>query len=355
MGSLAFFAMIIDRENKRKDGNDVKDYKGFIGSYTRKESTGVRSFRFNEEEFIIEDFYEVDDPSYLALSPNKDILYGSMRDGSSHGVFSMDLSRGIVDKILFEKENTPCHVSVFGDRLLASNYHQGLLDLYQLEEGMVRRRLDQMCHEGHGPHEKRQEGPHVHFAMKNPHLDEVLVCDLGTDKVYRYEAKDTLVKIGEILLPKGSGPRHLVFSEKSRIVYVFSELSSEVFVFDFQTGEYLLKQVVKTLPEDFHRENTGAAIRLTPDEKFLYVSNRGHNSITAFKVKENRLLEKVGTYASEGDHPRDFNITPDGCFLLVAHMITNNLTLFKIDKNTGELTLLKKGIKTPEPVSIVFV
>ncbi|SFN61781.1 lactonase family protein [Proteiniclasticum ruminis] len=333
----------------------MKDYKGYIGSYTRKESRGVRAFHFNEEEFVIEDFYEVEDPSYLALSSDMNILYGSMRDGSSHGVFSMNLTTGIVDKVLFEKENTPCHISTFEDRLLASNYHQGLLDLYALEEGMVRRRLDQAAHEGSGPNEKRQEGPHVHFAMKNPHQSEVLVCDLGTDKVYRYEASDELKKVGELLLPNGSGPRHIAFSKKHPYLYVFTELSSEIFVYDFKDGDYQLKQVVKTLPEDFQGENTGAAIRLSPDEKHLYVSNRGHDSISAFKIKENHQLEKIGTYQTEGEHPRDFNLSPDGCFLLVAHMITNDLSLFRIDKQNGELTLLKKGIRTPEPISIVFL
>lgn len=333
----------------------MKDYQGFIGSYTRKESKGVRRFHFNEEEFVIEDFYEVEDPSYLALSPDQNILYGSMRDGGSHGVFSMNLVTGIVDKVLFEKENTPCHVSVFDDRLLASNYHQGYLDLYGLEEGMVRRRLAHAAHEGHGPNEKRQDGPHVHFAMKNPHLSEVLACDLGTDKVYRYEADEALVKTGEILLPNGTGPRHLAFSMKSKYLYLFTELSSELYVFEFTNGDYHLKQVVKTLPEDFHGENTGAAVRLSPDEKYLYVSNRGHDSISAFKVKENHLLEKIETYPSGGEHPRDFNLSPDGCFLLVAHMITNDLTLFKVDKETGELKLLKKEIRTPEPISIVFL
>lgn len=333
----------------------MKDYKGYIGSYTRKESRGVRAFHFNEEEFVMEDFYEVEDPSYLALSPDMNILYGSMRDGNSHGVFSMNLTTGIVDRVLFENENTPCHISTFEDRLLASNYHQGLLDLYALEEGMVKKRLDQAAHEGSGPNEKRQKGPHVHFAMKNPHLPEVLVCDLGTDKVYRYEAKENLLKKGELLLPKGSGPRHIAFSKKHPYLYVFTELTSEIFVYDFKDGDYHLKQVVKTLPEDFQGENTGAAIRLSPDERHLYVSNRGHDSISAFKVKENHLLEKIDTYLSEGEHPRDFNLSPDGCFLLVAHMISNDLSLFRIDKNTGELTLLKKGIHTPEPISIVFL
>lgn len=333
----------------------MKDYTGFIGSYTRKESKGIRKFSFNTEEFIIEDFYEVDDPTYLALDKEKNILYASMRHKSDHGVLSMNLNRNIVDKVLFENENTPCHVSVYGDHLLASNYHDGHLDLYQLEEGMVKKRLETVTHDGRGPNEKRQEGSHLHFAMKNPYNEDILACDLGADKVYVYNYKDELLKRDELLLPPGSGPRHLIFSTRAKLVYIFTELSSEVFVYDFREGEYVLKQVLKTLPEDFKGDNTGAAIRLTPDGKFLYISNRGHNSITGFKVKENHHLEIIETVSCEGDHPRDFNISPDGEFLLTANMITNNLTLFKINRDDGKLQLLKKDIKTPEPVSIVFL
>lgn len=343
----------------------MKDYKGFIGSYTRKKSKGIRTFSFNEEKFDIENFYEVDDPTYLALNEDGTILYSSLRDNGDHGVLSINLLTDIVDKVLFEKENTPCHVSLFGDYLLASNYHDGNLDLYQLEEKMVRKRLVSIKHEGNGPHEKRQEGSHLHFALKNPHNEDILACDLGTDKVYIYTlSKSTLIedtlkegtleKKGELLLPPGSGPRHLTYLKKAKFLYVFSELSSEIFVYDFRNGEYILKQVTKTLPEDFSGDNTGAAIRVTPDNRFLYVSNRGHNSLSAFRIKENHLLEKIQTVSSEGDHPRDFNITPDGEFLLVANMISNDLALFKINRDTGNLTLLKKEIKTPEPVSIVF-
>jgi 6-phosphogluconolactonase len=334
----------------------MKDYNGFIGSYTRKESKGIRRFRFNEEEFQMEDFYEVHDPTYLSLSKDETILYSSMRDKGDHGVLSMDLQRGVVDKVLFTNENTPCHVSTFENHLLASNYHEGKLDLYETEEGMVKRRLESIRHEGRGPMEKRQDASHVHFAMKNPHNEDILVCDLGTDKVYIYRLEDKeLNKVGDILLPPGSGPRHLSFLPKAKFLYILSELSAEVFVYDFRDGEYTLKQVQKTLPEDFHGENTGAAIRITPDNRFLYVSNRGHNSLTSFRIKDNHLLEKIETVSSEGDHPRDFNISPDGEFLLLANMISNNLVLYKIDRDTGRLSLLRKDLPTPEPVSIVFM
>jgi len=343
----------------------MRDYNGFIGSYTRKKSKGIRKFSFNEEKFDIENFYEVEDPTYLALNEGGTILYSSLRDHGDHGVLSMNLTTGIVDKVLFEKENTPCHISLFDNYLLASNFHDGNLDLYRLEKEMVRKRLVSIKHEGSGPVEKRQDGSHLHFALKNPHNEDILACDLGTDKVYIYTLKesalvgdtlrdDTLEKKGEILLSPGSGPRHLTFLKKAKFLYIFSELSSEIFVYDFRGGDYVLKQVMETLPEDFTGDNTGAAIRVTPDNRFLYVSNRGHNSISGFRIKENHLLEKIQTVSSEGDHPRDFNITPDGEFLLVANMISNDLTLFKINRDTGKLSLLKKEIKTPEPVSIVF-
>jgi len=346
---------MINLVKNKEEVKAMKDYTGFIGSYTRKESKGIRKFSFNAEEFNIEDFYEVDDPTYLALDKEKRILYSSMRHKSDHGVLSMNLDRGIVDKVLFENENTPCHVSVYDEFLLASNYHDGHLDLYHLRDGMVKRRLETVTHEGRGPNEKRQDGSHLHFAMKNPHNEDILACDLGADKVYLYRCEGELVLRDEFLLPPGSGPRHLIFSPKAKFVYIFTELSSEVFVYDFREKDYVLKQVQKTLPEDFKGDNTGAAIRLTPDGKFLYVSNRGHNSITGFKVKDNHHLELIETVSSEGDHPRDFNISPDGEFLLAANMITNNLTLYKIDRDEGKLKLLKKDIRTPEPVSIVFM
>jgi len=333
----------------------MKEYKGYIGSYTRKKSTGLRRFRFHPEGYLLEDFQEMEDPTYLAMDGQKKILYGSMRKGDHHGVFSLDLDTEKRQEVLVEKEATPCHVSVFSTYLLASNYHHGKVDLYRLQEGHVEKRLDSIAHEGSGPREDRQEASHIHFAMKSPHDEDILVCDLGSDQVYIYHVKEEkLIRKGSILLPMGTGPRHLLFSKTSPFVYIFSELTSEIFVLKKSEGSYHLKQVVSTLPEDFHGENTGAAIRFTPDEKFLYVSNRGHDSLTAFEVRTNHHLSFIDTYDAKGAHPRDFNITPDGAFLLVAHMNSHNLALFKIQKDSGKLHFLRNDLYSPEPVSIVF-
>ncbi len=334
----------------------MKNYEGFIGSYTRKESKGIRKLNFNEEQFEIEDFYAVENPTFLALDSSGNYLYASMSQGESQGVLSMNLSTHDVKQILFENEHTPSHISVFGEYLLASNYHDGRLDLYELEDHMLKKRLDSKSHTGEGPNKIRQLKPHIHFALKNPHNNDILACDLGTDKVYVYQIKDNaLLKTGEIDFPGGSGPRHLIFAENKNFTYVFSELTSEIFVLDYEDGKYKIIQSINTLPDNFIGDNLGAAIRIHPNQNYLYISNRGDDSISTFKILDEGKLEKAFTISCYGDHPRDFNITPDGEYLLSAQMNSEDLTLFKVNGATGELTLVKEQIKTPEPVCLVFL
>ena len=334
----------------------MKNYKGFIGSYTRDKSRGIRKFTFNEDSFDIEDFYTVDNPTYLALDKEKNVLYSSMSKDDTQGVMSMNLDTGKVSEVLFKNEHTPAHISVLDDYLIASNYHDAHLDLYELSDHMVTKRLDSKTHTGEGPNKDRQKQAHIHFALKNPHNNDILACDLGSDRVHIYEIKDdTLNKKGEICVSPGSGPRHLCFSENENITYVFSELTSEVFVLEYKNQKYHQIQAVNTLPEDFQGENTGAAIRIHPNQKFIYVSNRGHDSISTLKIDDHFKLELVSTISCGGNHPRDFNLTPDGKYLLSAHMTSNDLTLFKVNEITGELSLVQERIQSPEPVSIVFL
>lgn len=342
------------RMNENEGGIGMNYYRGFIGSYTRKSSKGIRAFRFNDEEFVVEDFFPVEEPSYLLLSKDGETLYSAMKDGDAAGVLSLNLSSGESTKLTFPGERTPCHLAWSQNALLASNYHQGRFDVYETVAGKVTQRLHSFQHTGKGPVEGRQDSPHIHFAQKNPYNSDILVCDLGTDLLHIYRQEPAFEKVSEVLLPPGSGPRHLVFHGKAPVVYVFSELTSEIFTLDFSQGEYRMKQAIPTLPEDFQGENTGAAIRISPDNRFLYVSNRGHDSLSVFEIKENHQLRLVEIRSTEGDHPRDFNLTSDGAFLLVGNMNSNTLTLFKRDRETGKLQLLKKDQWTPEPTCILF-
>lgn len=333
----------------------MSHYKGYIGSYTRRKSTGIRAIRFNEDEVVVEDFLAVENPTYLALASSGRHLYSALQKGDGGGVLSFDLHTRDMRTLTFQGEAVPCHLSLKDPYLLTANYHQGKLDLHALEEGHLARRLQSIPHAGSGPLKPRQESAHIHQVVQNPYNDDILACDLGTDRIHVYRLENgSLVPKESLLLPPGSGPRHLVFHGKLPLAYVFSELSATVFTLDAGVSGYRLRGAEPTLPDDFQRENTGAAIRISPDSRFLYVSNRGHDSIGILKVQENGLPKRIGHVPSEGIHPRDFNLTQDGCFLLAANMETDNLALFKVDKDTGALHLLRKDIYSPEPVAVIF-
>lgn len=333
----------------------MSHYKGYIGSYTRRKSTGIRAIRFNEDAVVVEDFLAVENPTYLTLAPSGRHLYSTLQKDDGGGVLSIDLHTRDIRTLTFQNEAVPCHLTLKGPHLLTANYHQGHLDLYALEEGHLSRRLESIPHTGSGPVASRQEGPHIHQVVQNPYNDDILACDLGTDRIHVYRLENgTLMAKESLLFPPGSGPRHLVFHGKQPLAYVFSELSSKVFTLNADATGYRIRGAEPTLPEDFQRENTGAAIRISPDNRFLYVSNRGHDSIAILKVQENGLPKRIGHVPSEGIHPRDFNLTPDGCFLLAANMETDNLVLFRVDKDTGALHLLRKDIYSPEPVAVIF-
>lgn len=328
-------------------------YKGFIGSYTRRKSKGIRSFTFDEDNFILNDFLNVQNPTYLTLSKDKNHLYSSLSKNDLSGVLSMDLKTLEKKEILFENEATPCYVSRHSDILLASNYHQGNFDIYSLDDGMLSDRLKSINHKGSGPNKDRQESSHIHFSKKSNLTDDIFVTDLGADKVYVYSSNFN--KKSEINFSPGSGPRHIAFNTSKKHLYVFTELSNKIYTVDYSSESYNIISSIYTLEDEKNTTSDGAAIRISKDNRFLYVSNRGHNSISIIDISKDNIMTLVDIISTKGDHPRDFNLTPDGKYLLVANMNTDNLTLFKVNKDTGLLKMIRKDIYSPEPVSIVFI
>lgn len=333
----------------------MSKYKGYIGSYTRRKSTGIRSFNFDLEEkhFETYDFLDVENPTYLALSEDKQYLYSSMSRKDLTGVLSLNLKTLSKKELLFENEATPCYVSRYNNILLASNYHHGNFDIYSLKNNMLEKRLKSINHTGSGPNTDRQESSHIHFSEKSPLTEDIFVTDLGADKVYVYDSNFNIKKV--INLKAGSGPRHIAFHNEKKILYVFTELTNEVYEIDYSQDEYKITNSIATISKDKSSQSDGAAIRISKDNRFLYVSNRGDNSISILDISEKNSMSLVDIISTEGDHPRDFNITPDGNYLLAANMNTDNLVLFKVNKETGKLKLLKDDIYSPEPVSIVFI
>lgn len=204
-------------------------------------------------------------------------------------------------------------------------------------------------HEGKSLHPTRQEKAHTHQIIFTPDGKYLSVNDLGMDRIFLYDRDLNPVSVTKA--PAGSGPRHTVFSADGRYAYVLNELTSDVSVYRYADGRLEYVKSVSALPADFRGRNTAAAIRLSPDGKFLYASNRGHDSIACFAV-EGEELTLLQIVPSGGEEPRDFNLTPDGRFLIATNQVGKNSVVFRMEKGipvpTGQV------IPMISPLAVVF-
>jgi 6-phosphogluconolactonase len=328
----------------------------------------------NGETGVLEDLRlaaESKNPSYLALPPSGEFLYAvnevDSYEGSAGGAVSAyAVGEDGTLKFLNRKSSGapgPCHIALDRDGRFAvvSNYSGGALAVLSIgEKGSLGRAVQLIRYAGSGPDKKRQEKAHAHSFTFAPDFSGGFACDLGTDRVmlYRFDsgAKKPLAPRDRPFaagLP-GYGPRHGVFHPSGRFAYVLYEMKSAVDVFSNAEAPFLERlQTVSTLPGRGGKPGAAAAIRIAPGGKFLYTSNRGHDSIAVFKILPGGFLELVDLQDSGGKQPRDFAPDPRGNFLLVLNQDSDNLVVFRIDRRTG---LLKKEREytVPSPVSVVF-
>ncbi len=311
-----------------------------IGTYTKKTSEGIYLAELVDNQIKLDLWNKVDNPTYLDEFEGN--VFSVVKDGDQGGVAYF--KDGELVNQVTEAGAPPCYVSYDkkNELVYSANYHGGRINTYKVENGQL---VDV---------EKFQyaEGSKAHYVVYSKELDEVVVCNLGNDEVYFYSVKDQKLTLEHTYkAAQGSGPRHAVVHPETKLVYVFTELSSEVIVLKrTKTGTEVL-QVVSCLDDD-DAQRWGAAIRLSPDGKFLYVSNRGHDSLTVFSVNE--TLTWVENVPSYGVQPRDFNISPCGKYVVVGNLDSNNLVLFERDERTGKLSILQKDIEAFEPVCILF-
>ena len=204
----------------------------------------------------------------------------------------------------------------------------------------------------------RQAAPHAHSIKFSPFGAEVFSADLGTDKSNRFILKNgKLVQSGQsfVKLDSGAGPRHFDFDKSGNAIYVINELNSTISSIVKVGEEWIKHQTISTLPIDFDGVSYCADIHVSADGKYLYGSNRGHNSIVVYSINENsRELKNIGFVSVEGNWPRNFSLTPNGEFMLVANQKSGNITVFKINDETGIPEFTGKEIKIPSPVCIEF-
>ncbi|MDT2753320.1 lactonase family protein [Enterococcus pseudoavium] len=335
--------------------------KIILGTYTRRISQGIYQIELDTATETLNNLTlltEETSPTYLTKSQD-DFLYSVTSREGQGGFSSYDPQNNFLNAVT-EEGAAPCYVAVDEARQLVygANYHKGELNTYKIQPDGSLAAVTSLFHkEPTGPH-KNQDKAHTHYTDLTPD-QRLVVCDLGTDRVYTYDVTTAgeVEEVAVYITEPGTGPRHLVFHPNKMIAYLFGELDSSVSVlaYDEADGSFTQKQKVSTLPKDFTGENGGAAIRISNDGRYLYASNRGHNSIAVYAIAEDGLqIELIQSISTEGDFPRDFALSPDNNYVVVANQNSDNLTLYRRDNENGLLSMLQKDVFAPEAVCVYF-
>lgn len=346
------------------------DWTMYVGTYTKGTSKGIYAYKFQRSNGKLTPLglmAESSNPSFLAVHPSQRFLYAVNEDTKGMvSAFAIDPATSKLKLLnqVSSKGSDPCHLSVdkTGKWLFVANYSSGTVAAFPIKpDGSLGEASATFQHSGKSVNAERQSGPHAHNAAISPDNRFVWVCDLGLDELisYRIDAAKGMIQSEPpfVKVPPGSGPRHVVFRADSKFAYVEDEMGATVTVFSYDAAKGTMQQVqvISTLPAGYTGTKAGAEIALHPSSKFLYTSNRGHDSIAMFKVDDAKgALTFAGTVPSGGKTPRDFAIYPGGDFLLAANQDSNNMVLFKIDGQTGALTPTGDAYEIGAPVSIVF-
>lgn len=355
----------------------------YVGTYTRSlphvaaKSEGIYLISMDPASGALEHIRKtvgVDNPSYVTLHPNGRFLYAvnevgdfAGRDSGGVTAFAIDEEDGTLT--FLNKEPTdgaaPCHLSVdgTGKYVLTANYGGGSVSMHPInDDGSLGQMSDFVQHVGHSVNEQRQKEPHAHSFTIDKSNRYAYACDLGKDQVLIYELDLENGKLVPNEPPyaethKGAGPRHFDFHPNGTMAYVINELDSTVTVFKYTdvTGALDAIQTISTLPDGFDGRSHCADIHVHPTGKFVYGSNRGHDSIAMFAVDQiSGKLTAVGHQSTGGKVPRNFAIDPSGSFLLAANQNTDNVVVFRINLATGKLTPTGYELTVPTPVCLKF-
>jgi 6-phosphogluconolactonase len=346
-------------------------YFVYVGTY----SNSIYAYRFDAKTEKLDPMGtvgEVVNPSFLATDRNYRFLYAvSEVEGDVNGgvaAFAIDRKRGSLKSLNSASSAgvAPCHLVVdkTAKMLLIANYGTGGVSAFPLEhDGRLGAMSSLIEAHGSSVDRERQAGPHAHEVLISPDNRFVYVPDLGLDQVRIYPIDPAQAKLAATghqfaKLDPGSGPRHMAFSPSGKFAYVLSELKSVITVFshDPSTGNLSSIQIVSTLPAGYSGENAPAEIEVDQAGKFVYASNRGHDSIAVFAIDEARgTLRQIQIVPTQGKEPRGMQIDPTGNWLFVGNHKSNRFVIFRIDSKTGQLTSTGKLIDVSTPVAFQFV
>jgi 6-phosphogluconolactonase len=344
----------------------------FVASYAAGEEGAISTLTLDEASGTLQPMHTyraIQFAYYLALAPDGKTLY------ATHGTLSGEgRRREFVSAFRINKTgslsllgcrpahgSSACFVDTNGKVLVLANYQDGTVVSYPLTaDGSIRPRSSLIQQQGSSVDAARQEGPHAHAALFGPSEKRVFVPDLGADRIFSYRADSETGRLEptaqkSVAALPGAGPRHVRFHPGGEWMYGINELTGSITRYDFDadSAALLRRETISTLPHAFSGKNGCADLAITPDGRFLYGTNRGHDSIAAYRIGERGVLERIAITPSGGMSPQNLAITPDGQMLLVANMSGGTIALFRIDVATGTLSKAAAPYPIAHPACIV--
>lgn len=350
----------------------------YVGTFTKTPDAGINFLQFDLAGGKLTKpvvFAKSPNPSFLALQPRRPLLY-AISEVSDFGpaksgfISAYRIQPKTGQLVLLNQQSTegpgPCHVSVdrAGQVALVANYGGGSVASLPIRpDGSLSPAKTTDQHRGSSVHPSRQKGPFAHCIEADPTNQFVFSADLGIDKlmIYRLNAGEGTLTPHQpafVETARGAGPRHLAFHPNGRFVYLANELNCTIGVFRYDSSRGTLQSVqsISTLPGDFSGQNTAAEVQVHPSGRFLYASNRGHNSIAIFAIDpETGRLRSLGLESTRGKNPRHFALDPSGRYLLAANQDSGNVVVFRVDPQSGLLHPTGVSAAIPMPVCVVMM
>jgi len=348
----------------------------YVGTYTGSGSKGIYRLEMDQETGALSEpraVAEAPNPTFLAVHPSGRWLYAACEVGEWEGrqtgfvaAYEIHAYGGLREIGRQSSHGTgPCHVALdrTGRSLLVANYGSGSVAVLPIgRDGRLGEATSAVQHRGSSVNKDRQEGPHAHSINAGPDNRFVYAADLGMDQVliYRFDAERGSLNASDppcARVAPGSGPRHLAFHPNGKTAYVINELLNTVTAFrhDPASGALQEIQTIGTLPEGWKGTSYTAEVVVHPSGRFLYGSNRGHDSIAVFSIQEDGRLKAAGHVSSGGQWPRNFCLDPAGRFLLAANQNSDSVVVFRIDMASGRLSPTGHRAAVPKPVCIRFL
>ncbi len=329
----------------------------YVGTYTDGASKGIYKLDFNTETGVLSNLTLstiADNPSFLTYSSDRKYLYST--NGTDSGFLSSyavneDGSLTVINRVSSQGEG-PCHISINaeGTKIAVSNYVGGTLSIFEVNADGSLSEASQVFN-----HNTKNETSHVHSAkfFKN----DLFAADLGRNAVYQYVLENNVYVLkyeALVEMPGNPGPRHFTISNNGKFIYIINEYGGSITAVERTDSGFVQIDFDTTLTESYKGKNKCADIHFSKDERFLYGSNRGENTIAVFKRNTvSGKIDKIQNMSVHGDWPRNFTLDPTGKFLLVANKNTENIAVFSINATSGKLEFLH-DVKAPSPVCLLF-